>query len=103
MKNNLIISSLTALGFVLAFWTYPVVAPMMDKVFNPTYTCTVTYFVPNMWKQQRTSEEHKSKLQVGKYVNGFKVTQSVFVGDSFFGQIEHPVYTHSTIWCDKKD
>lgn len=103
MTNNVLIGSLTALGFVLAAWTYPVVAPMMDKVFNPVYVCKVTYFMHDGLKQERTSEEHKSQLQVGKYVNGFKVVQSTFVGDDFFGVIDHPAYTHISIWCDKKE
>lgn len=103
MNNNAFIGIMTGIGFALAAWSYPVVSPMLDRMFNPTYNCTVEYFLPNKMPQERTTEVLKSELQVGKYVRGFQVVQAHYVEDKFFGMAYHPVYNVVQLKCNLKE
>lgn len=99
MKHTSFVGILTGVGFLLAAWSYPIVSPVMNKVLNPTYKCRVEYLLPEKIPQERSTEVLRSDLQVGHYINGFKIVQLHHFENEVLASAYHPVYSEITIIC----
>ena len=103
MKNHILIFIFTALGFVLSFWTYPVVAPILDKALAEPYVCNVEAHLTDGRRTERNEDVWSTEFEERKVFAGVKFDKVFKSSDGeYFASTIHKKYKYVQMHCVRK-
>lgn len=103
MNQTAFVGIMTGIGFAIAAWSYPVVAPVLDKMLAEPYTCNIQATHKNGLPRERTIDVWSTEFKDRLVFEGFKFQKLFKSRDGeYFANTKTESYPFVQLHCVRK-